>query len=276
MFFSEKIKKVRNSFSRAFAAQIRPVFSDIYSLIALFIVLTVFSLIAGWIPDGLAKIFFEGEPKTGFIMLIIALSLLLFLLLAAKWIIHPYKYEVISHIPSKKQALILFLSNVRGDQNKLEQLLKELKKFEQLEEKLNALNDTDFRSWRMPLEALKFHLGRLEKVIVITSDISSKQFKMFSKLVENFFPEKKIKLEEIKAKDFEDFHQVQEAIENAYKKLKEDGIKEKDTILDITGGQKIVSIVGALLSLNPGREFEYVSTTDYSVKSYDVEIVKEN
>ncbi len=209
-------------------------------------------------------------------MFVIAIIFLLLVLWTAKWIIHPYKYAVVSEDPSKKRALILFLSNVRGNQEKLEKLLNELKKVEQLEGKLKELNNTDFRSWRMPLEAVKYHLGKLEKVIVITSNSSSEQFNMFSKLLEEFFPEKNIKLEEIKAGNFEDFNQVQEAIEKAYKKLKTDGIKEKDTILDITGGQKIVSIVGALLSLNPGREFEYVSTTNYSVKSYDVEIVKDN
>ncbi|WP_035586466.1 hypothetical protein [Hippea jasoniae] len=63
--------------------------------------------------------------------------------------------------------------------------------------------------------------------------------------------------------------------EEIFDKLKQDGIKNKDVILDITGGQKIASTAAAFMTLlYPDREFEYVSTSNYQIKAFDIEIVK--
>ena len=51
--------------------------------------------------------------------------------------------------------------------------------------------------------------------------------------------------------------------------------KGKEIIIDITGGQKLVSIVGALQTLIKDREFQYVSTSDYNVKSFDIRYYEE-
>ena len=40
--------------------------------------------------------------------------------------------------------------------------------------------------------------------------------------------------------------------------------------MDVTGGKKISSIGGALATLSLGRKFQYVSTTDETVKAYDI------
>ncbi len=46
-------------------------------------------------------------------------------------------------------------------------------------------------------------------------------------------------------------------------------------IIDVTGGQKPTSIAGALMTLYYDREFQYVSTQNYKVKSYDVRPIKD-
>ncbi len=271
------LKRIKNSFSKAFYSQLGSLFSDTYSLFALGFVVIALSVVTAWIPDGLYEICFDGKVKEGLIMVFISLVLLVLLLFLAKKLITPYRYGIVSSPPSKKRALILFLSNAWGGEEEFRELLKELETLKDPDAKLDLLNGQKaFRSWRMPLEAVKYHLERLERVLVLTSDRSSQHFPMFKELLFALFPSFKGRVEELFVGDFEDFEKVQRGVEEAYGKLKEEGFSEREVILDITGGQKIVSIVGALLSLNPRREFQYVSTTDYSVKSYDLEVIRDD
>ena len=41
-------------------------------------------------------------------------------------------------------------------------------------------------------------------------------------------------------------------------------------IVDITGGQKVTTVAGAVISIIEGRRFQYVSTHDYKVRTYDI------
>jgi hypothetical protein len=41
-------------------------------------------------------------------------------------------------------------------------------------------------------------------------------------------------------------------------------------MIDITGGQKVPGVAGAVVALGEGRRFQYVSTRDYGVHTYDV------
>ena len=258
------------------------VFSDWLSLAFLFLTVLVLSLVAGWFPDGLSAIFFEHRLKQGLIMVGVSVIFLLLILLFARWLAGSYRYEVYSTTPSRKKMLVLFLSNLRGDvetlNGELNRLLERLSRAGSSGEKLELINSSlSFRSWRMPLEAVGFHLPVLERVVVITSKESSPQFPLFKRLVGELYPElKPSDVKEVRVDDFEDFNSVQEAIERVYDVLKSANYRNRDVILDITGGKKIVSIVGALLSLNPGREFQYISTTDYTVKSYDVEVTRDD
>jgi len=273
------LTRVRVSFARALSSQLGAIFSDTLSLIVLFFLIGGLSIVAGWIPDGLNEICF-GEKAKGLKMLLPAVAILSAFLYLGKKTIGNSKYAVIQEEPKKRKALILFLSPIWASLKETESFLKELSNLPSVEEKLKLINNKEignkfpFRSWRMPAEAVKYHLPKLEAVKVITSEKTSPQFSTFVELLKVLFPEKELKVEQLKISSFEDFREIEEALEEAYSSLKEAGYKEKETILDITGGQKIVSIVGALLSLYSGREFQYVSTIDYSVKSYDVEVVK--
>lgn len=70
--------------------------------------------------------------------------------------------------------------------------------------------------------------------------------------------------------DFQDIKKVFETIENLYDKLGASGIKNEDIIMDVTGGQVTNSIAGAIATLTLGRKFQYVSTRDKKVLSYDI------
>lgn len=70
--------------------------------------------------------------------------------------------------------------------------------------------------------------------------------------------------------DFEDVEEVFNAIKEFYKNVKQKDFKEEHIIVDITGGQKTNSVAGAIATLARNRKFQYVSTRDKRVLSYDV------
>jgi hypothetical protein len=116
-------------------------------------------------------------------------------------------------------------------------------------------------------------LPKLEKIIVITSPNSSKKFNQFRLLVETIFNEK-LNFVEKKADDFESVKHIFNLIRKVFEELGKENYKDKDIIIDVTGGTKPVSIAGALTtSYYPSREFQYISNVDYSVKSYDVRLI---
>ena len=50
--------------------------------------------------------------------------------------------------------------------------------------------------------------------------------------------------------------------------------KEDDIVFDVTGGQKVIAIAGAMFAIPNDRHLQYVSTNDYSVKHYDLTYIK--
>jgi len=232
------------------------------------------SFVAGWIPDGLAALIWEDEKGKALFMLAVGLITLFFLLLLGRFLVSARRYEVVQDKPSKRKALILFLSKAaKLNEESWRKLQNSLFLAESREEKMELINskESPVRSWTMPVKAVEYHLPKLETVYVVGSKDSSPQIGYFRELLQSLFPEATLSIREREVSSFEDFEELQSSLEKIYEELKGEGYKEKETILDITGGQKLVSIVGALLSLYSGREFQYVSTNDYSVKSYDVE-----
>lgn len=71
--------------------------------------------------------------------------------------------------------------------------------------------------------------------------------------------------------DFENLELVTWILHDLYRNIKKKhDCREADILCDITGGQKINSMAGAIFAvLVPKRRFQYVSTTDYQVYSYD-------
>jgi len=108
-------------------------------------------------------------------------------------------------------------------------------------------------------------------LIVITSRESSKQFEAFKQLVGNIF-KNRFDIEEIGMENFESVERLFNSINQIYEKLNLENYRDKDIIIDITGGQKPNSIAAALMTIYYRREFQYISTKDYKVKSYDINL----
>jgi len=275
------LKRVKVAFTRAFSSQFGSIFSDPLSLFILGLLFLAFSFVAGWFPDGVTYALVEGEVLKGAVMVgasLVVLAVTLYLssrfLLGGTLVAREKK-------PEEKEAVVFFLSKVRGGEESFSSLLGKLKGAGSVEEKLELLNEHDggaFSSWRMPLEVVKFHLPRLRHFYLITSPESSDQLGLFKKLLEAVFPGASFEVLEERVGSMEDFNEVLGAVERVYGELKRLGYSSRDAVLDVTGGRKIPSIVGGLTSLPAGRVIEYLYSPDwknYYLKFYEVELLRE-
>ena len=233
-----------------------------------FVILTVFAIAISWIPDGLYSILSQFVPQkyTPYIQVGIGFGILIVLFLIGNFFVKKQlpNLEIYSEEPKKRKNLILFLSP-SGD-------VSQINSFE------------DFKNirtpWQMPVTAIKYHLPKLENVFVILSSESKKHFQEFEALVKRLFPDQNLNIIPIgldRDINFENMEELKEVIEYTYSIIKRDfKAKDKEIIIDITGGQKLVSIIGAMQTLIKDREFEYVSTSDYTVKSFDVRYYEED
>jgi len=146
-------------------------------------------------------------------------------------------------------------------------------------------------SWRMPLEAINFHLQQktLERVMMVPSatvrtatgerEGTFKYFQDFKHLVEKLAPAVSVhrageadREKWMEGVDYESARALRNCLSDIFQFLLDtEHYQEEDILIDIASGQKLVSSIGTLLSLQKGRQIQYVSTTDYSVKSYNID-----
>jgi len=261
--------RLKSSFKRAFYSQFGVFFSDKGTALAVFLILILVSISLSWIPDALST-FLPSGKEGSLLMLGTSFLILLGLYFFAVRYASEVEFDVFEAPPDKKRALILFLSDLRNE----ESVKKVIENLKTGKASLKNFDLNRFERWRMPYEAISYHLPKLENVVVITSNRSSPQFSTFKELVRTVFP-KDLNVEERKLKSFESVKEIFKEIDSIYKDLKNRGIKERDVIIDVTGGQKTNSIAAAFMTLYYDREFQYVSTQNYEVKSYDVRPVRD-
>ncbi len=279
-----RLNKSTVHIKRAFVSQFGFFFKDWKTAFFTAIVFVALSLVAGWIPDGLSEIisvkfFHDGNLVKGVFLFAFGLLILVGLTFLSWRYSEEAQYDVFEDFPDKKKVLIPFLSNVRGNEKTVMDEIEKLRELSTVEEKIEKVNESStIKSWRMPLEAIKYHKPRLERVVVITSDKSSKHFNAFKELLKEVFgKEVSDMLVEKKVKSFENIKELFNALNEIYKELREDKFRDRDTIIDITGGQKTSSVAAAFMTAYySDREFDYVSTEDYTVKSYDVRLITDD
>jgi len=145
-------------------------------------------------------------------------------------------------------------------------------------------------NWEMPLRALYHHHKKLQTVTLIGSKKSIKQIPLFLDIcrkytdlqnIRNYYvldqdPERIISAEEyaqetVEGWNFESFDELSDGMYFLFNWMEEKGIREKDIIVDFTGGQKITSAVAAASTLNRNIKIQYVQTEgNCNVLSYDV------
>ena len=232
---------------------------------AFFIIAGVLLFFA-WLPDGMSSLLdkiFGGEilkwsAKDGTMAVQILGSIFIF------WIIRRIISKSIPNVdieindrPKVAKALVLFLSRNDSDE---EEILK-----------FKTIDESGKNNYRMPLKAIDYHKKELEKIIIVCSEQSFGNKDKFLKCVQNLFGKRLADIvNEQYINDFEDAKSVYEFLENIYNELKKEDFKENDIVFDVTGGQKAVSIAGAMFAIPNDRHLQYVSTSDYTVKHYDL------
>ena len=232
---------------------------------AFFIIAGVLLFFA-WLPDGMSSLLdkiFDGEilewsAKDGTMLVQILGSIFIF------WVIRriipknlPNVDIEINDRPKSAKALVLFLSYNSSNE---EEILK-----------FKTIDEYGTNNYRMPLKAIDYHKQELEKIIIACSEKSYGDKDKFLKCVQNFFGNKFVNIISVQyIKDFENAKNVYEFLERIYGELKKDGFKEDDIVFDVTGGQKAVSIAGAMFAIPNDRHLQYVSTSDYTIKHYDL------
>lgn len=181
--------------------------------------------------------------------------------------------------PAQARGLILFLSNLKpGPLDELTAKMPELTGIDAFRAGAGENN------WRMPLEAIAYHLPRLQRVVAVCSAESIVQWPRFQELVRQLFRDAVLdlcELSELCPQDedyqgglaFDDVATVARATDDALDALLAAGLPLSDILIDITGGQKPNAVAATAVALAEGRRIQYVSgkgAAPYDVTVYDV------
>lgn len=212
-------------------------------------------------------------------------SVLLLLLVVGAWLLaRKAGQEIVIEVSQAQaapcRALILFLSKLQpGGLASVKTFIDSVTSAEFSDKTYRKEHLTN--SWLMPIEAIAHHRSALQFVLVVTSPESVGQFDEFVRLVNLQAGAEPQPLEILGPKDvsgpklapvhFENVDGLVKVIEGCFTWLcNEKGLKKRDIVIDVTGGQKPTTVAGAVVALADGRQFQYVSTEDQSVQTYDI------
>lgn len=248
--------------------------------VALVLALGIFSILLNLVSNGIG-VFLPGWWSLAVGGLLLVLWVAGFRV-ALRWVVAGLKLRVIQDDkPAQYKVLIMFLSPVFSDRD----TALAIADGRQSGSIRNVADRALFQvSWRMPLEAIAYHLGRLEKLIVLPSADSPGKQNGTHRDLQLFFgtirqmcgadcPElldvKTLGLADGPEVDFEKAEALVSALEGIYRWLRENKVSDYDILIDITGGQKVPTVAGASVALDVGRRIQYVSMRDYKVRTYD-------
>lgn len=258
------------------------------------------------IADSVRAVLREGEtviswPRLGCIAFFMFMILVLY---RKRGTFFPPRTRLLKNEDAEKRKhLFLFISSITPETEKTNGIPDNLTlSFNSLGKDLDIIKkqkqiDQKWWKWEMPLRAIYHHLGILDSVTIICSKESLGQAHLFlnickkytqleeinfllltlkkgrpevvdTKLLshENVFQARDIS--EFEGLDFENFDQLTDALLCLISKFKH---AENDIMIDITGGQKPTSIVGASVTFNQKIKAQYVQTGgENKVRSYDV------
>ncbi len=234
-------------------------------------------------------------------------TIMVYLLIRNRREFFPPRTRRLKQATDKRKHLVLFLSNLPPDLGKTggvpewitlsEDIHQDIQQIESLKRK-DAKNF--WWQWEMPLRAIAHHLEKdhskedtLKTVTIICSKKSISQINHFSTICtqyrqlqgKNFYLLAKksehtsrliplspaTDITHFQGYNFEDFDEIVSAMDRLLQESARKGFSERDIMVDITGGQKPTSIVGAAMTFNLKIKAQYVQTNDpWKVISYDV------
>ena len=196
------------------------------------------------------------------------------------------------------------IERIRAGEFGVEQIALPVREFAALKISLNGQGkavpaDTP---WQQNIRAMWFHASptaaprrRLRKVLILPSAESLHQFARFKEYAEVLFgPDVEIDFVRrykgseghfsvrdsgVERRDYDHYEYVRDGLDRATEQAKEEGLYgDSDICIDATPGQKPFSIAAAILTLNSGIVFSYVTTAQAGalsggeVKLYDMYI----
>ncbi len=226
----------------------------------------LFSIIAGWLPDGIIAIFsaYFKDTNTAWLQIgftfVAFLGLFIWLRRVADNIELAVKVDI---NPASAKGLILFLSENKTNIKEYEQVTK--------------ISDMK-TNWQMPIMAIDYHKNSLSKLIIITSKESNYQMQDFKEAIKSLISDFDLSRLECYENtiNFEDANEVFNALEISYNKLISEAIKKEQIYIDLTGGTKVVALTGSIFALPEDRVVQYISTTDRKVRLYDLQYHPKN
>lgn len=135
-----------------------------------------------------------------------------------------------------------------------------------------ALGEGDKFAWEQLLRAIREHLPRLQRVLLICSSGkggTAESFPACRAMLTHYFPAldaSRIEMREASFEALDDLLAVYRAI------IVEEGRRKREIMIDVTGGTKVLSVAAAMVTLqHPEIEFQYVETDgDKRVRSFNV------
>ncbi len=221
-----------------------------------FLIVCAVAVIFAWIPDGIYQLIglliSDRWIKT-FVQISVGIGLLVLLFCYIRKLSIPDIEVITREDPNRKfKVIIIPLSKPERDPAGF-------KSFEDVE--------ASKHNWIMPLRVIKKFSDTLEKVVIVASRESFPHFEDFKELVEEVIPHFKGEVVLYgKVLDFKDIEGLSEEFNSIYRRLKDEGYRDKDVAIDVTGGTKPVSIAGAAVTLsNPSRYFLYTYGDDIKI-----------
>lgn len=238
------------------------------------------TLFGGWFPDGLEDFFnylqavsMHRELVSWVLNWKLVFSALFILWIG--WIFKslPRNTQIKAHAgqPETHKVLAVFLSPFgvwNSNQTETYQKIDEIRTVVDSDDcDRERMNDT---KWAPSLSAIEYHKKTLREVVVFTSKETSAEFTVFRALVRRLYPSLKVREIVKGGMDFENIESVFNGVNKLYKDAIGEGYREKDILVDVTGGNKTNSIAAAMATLAAGREFQYLNKTR-EVRSFDVD-----
>lgn len=127
--------------------------------------------------------------------------------------------------------------------------------------------------WQQNFRAIAIQRPRLRALVVLTSRVSHADFPRFETLLRALLRPfgREIVISEIEVEEFENYEPLRQAFATARQRVKAWGARLDDICIDVTAGQKIFSIAGAIETINSGTVFSYVTNAG-DVWIYDASI----
>lgn len=223
------------------------------------VVLLAFAL--SWFADGVAE--FIPAAFKGLLMLVVSIAIFITVFFRVRQLNKRYAKEDDIDIKQQKskpkRALVLSLSYYDKPE-----VLSNIDNIKMTNIGKNK-RDENLKGWQMPLEAIWFHLSRLESLVILTSKETDSQYDEFVNLLERVF-NKKINIVKV-CIDINSLDDIKKGYHETAQMIAD--YKDSEVVYDITSGSKLSTIAGSFFALNSDRLIEYIDTTTYEMKMYN-------